>query len=162
MGVCCGAEGIRTPDPLTASPKDPIPTGHGQSSRVTGSSPLPGGSLRHDPSPSQQVTSGFASDSGQIVDTSLSDVVHVDADGVTLLVGPNFWTTRNRGSSVRLHRSRSPRAPSATTADRSLDQPRTRRHPSRPKRSRSQIERLYSPNITSISTSPRFVPSEHG
>ena len=81
MGVCCGAEGIRTPDALTASPKNPIPNGHGQSSRVSGSSPVPGGLLRHDPRPSQQVTSDFQSDSGQIVDTNLSDVVHVDADG---------------------------------------------------------------------------------
>ena len=73
-----GAEGIRTPDPLTASPKAPIPTRHGPSSSITGSKPLPGGLLRHDPSPSQQVTSGFHIDSGQIVDTNLSDVVYVD------------------------------------------------------------------------------------
>ena len=65
-----GAEGIRTPDPLTASPKDPIPNRHGPSWLITGSKALPGRLLPSGPTPYQGVTSSSQCDSGQIVDTN--------------------------------------------------------------------------------------------
>jgi hypothetical protein len=43
-----------------------------------GSKALLGRLLRNDPNPSQPVTSGFQIDSGQIMDTNLSDAVYVD------------------------------------------------------------------------------------
>ena len=68
-----GAEGIRTPETLDCQFKEPITN---WSRPVIGNHRIEGctrGLRRDCPSPSQQVMSGFQSDSGRIVDANLDD-----------------------------------------------------------------------------------------